>query len=124
MRFISRKHRNLRIVLDPRIRVKDFGRTITQSLTQQTKLGLTVEFKDNLFETNDKVTIEALKNHPEYGFAFISDEVGVKVEPTVEAIAAHNEKKAVAEEARSTCDICGAKFKNDFALNGHMKTHK
>lgn len=122
MIFISRKHSALRIVLDPRIRIKNMGRSTTESLTGQTQLGLSVQFRDNMFETNDPVTIKALKNHPDYGMAFRSDEQ-MKVEPTAEAVATENEKKAVAEEVRSTCPTCGEKFKNEFALNGHLKSH-
>lgn len=124
MKFIARKHKNLRIVLDPQVRFKQMGRTFTQSLTGDTKLGLTVQFANGIFETKDKETIKALKGHSGYGIQFFSDEAGEAVSPSVEAVAAENEKKAVAEEVRSTCPECGEKFKNETALNGHMRVHK
>jgi len=123
MKFIARKHKGLRIVLDPRVRIKDMGRSITQSLTGQTKLGLTIEFHDGIYDTNDKEVIKALKNHPGFGLEFFNDEP-VPVTPTVEAAAAENEKKGYAEEIRSTCTECGKKFANETQLNVHMRTHE
>lgn len=127
MKFIARKHKGLRIVIDPRVRIKQMGRSITQSLTGDTKLGLTVEFQNGLYETKDQVVIKALKNHPGYGISYLSDEPGKEAnQPVVEAVAAENEKKAFAEELRSVCTFegCGKKFANEAALNGHMRVHQ
>lgn len=122
MKFIARKHKGLRIVLDPRIRIKNMGRSTTQSLTGDTQLGLTVEFVDGIFETDDKKTIEFLQNHPAYGYDFISDEKK-KFVPTVQAAREANEKAEFAEQLRSKCPECGKEFANETALNGHMRVH-
>lgn len=123
MQFIAKKHSSLRIILDPRIRIKDMGRTRTESLTGLTKLGLTVEFHDGLFETNDPKIIKALREADGYGISYIAADPNETNEPSVEGVKALNEKKAYAEEIASTCPKCGNKFKTEFALNGHMKTH-
>lgn len=123
MKFVSRKHSGLRVVLDPRMRQRIQGRSITGSLTGDTNLGLTIEFRDHLFETNDKQTIELIKNHPKYGLDFYPLSGEEKVEPTVEAIREENEKAEYREELASTCPECGAKFKSEAALNGHSRTH-
>ena len=124
MNFIARKYKELRLTVDPRIRIRDQGRSITKSLTGETQLGLTIEFHNGLFETKDPTIIAILKNHPRYGLDYISDERSKDANiPGVEAVAEMNEKKAVAEELRSTCTVCGAKFKTEFALQGHMRKH-
>lgn len=121
MKFIARKHRNLRLVLDPQMRFRDQGRAITKSLTGETKLGLSVQFENSIYETEDKTIIKFLKNHPSFGIAFIAEnEVGT---PSVDAVRAENEKKAKAEELRSKCPECGEQYDNEMMLNSHMKTH-
>lgn len=124
MKFVSRKHAGLRVVLDPRMRQRIQGRTITGSLTGDTALGLTIEFRDHVYETNDKKIIELIKNHTKYGLDFYPMAGEEKVEPTKEAIVEENEKAEYREELASTCPECGEKFKSEAAVNGHMRVHQ
>lgn len=124
MKFFARKHSALRLVLDPTFKHREMGRTTTESLTGKTKLGLTVEFVNGVYETDDPKIIRILKEHDGYGLAFYSDEAGEVATPTVAAVAAQNEKKAYAEDLASTCPECGNKFGTVGVLNSHMKVHK
>lgn len=120
MKFIARKHKGLRIVLDPRIRHKEMGRTITESLTGNTKMGLTVEFHDGFYETDDPKIIKALKSADGYGLDFFSDDKEPD-EPSVEAVRAENEKKEYQQKIANKCPYCGDEFKNEKAVEAHMK---
>jgi hypothetical protein len=124
MKFFSKKHSQLRIVLDPQYRVKEHGRSITKSLTGETQLGLAAQFEKGVFETSDKKTIEFLRNHSSYGISFFSDEPGEIADPAPEAKEKEEEKKAIAEQVRSQCPDCGSKFQTENALNAHMRVHK
>lgn len=124
MKFVSRKHAGLRVVLDPRMRQRIQGRTITGSLTGDTKLGLTIEFREHVYETKDKDIIALIKAHHKYGLDFYPLDADEKAEPTVEAVREENEKKEFQEELASTCPECGEKFKSEAAVNGHMRVHQ
>lgn len=125
MQFLARKHSGLRVVLDPRFRKKEMGRTTTESLTGATKLGLTIEFVNGVYETKDPEVIELIKAHPSYGMDFFSADLKEVIVPTEEAIQAENEKKEVVEEIASVCTEpgCGKRFRNQTALNGHLRIH-
>ncbi|OGZ28228.1 MAG: hypothetical protein A2562_00125 [Candidatus Nealsonbacteria bacterium RIFOXYD1_FULL_39_11] len=84
--------------------------------------GITVEFQNGFYETEDEKIIEMLKNHPQYGVKFYS-KIGVDV-PNKIGLRQENELKVLAEEIRSTCPKCGKKFKNEFGLLAHMRKHK
>lgn len=123
--FLTRKHSALRIVLDPSRKKEVAGNVITEGLGKKfaDKLPVTVEFINGQYETSDKAIIKALKEHQGFGYAFY-DRDEDKAEPTIDAIREGNEKKALAEELRSQCDVCGKKFLNTQQLNGHMAVHK
>lgn len=119
MRFISKRYSGLKITLDPAGVTVIGGRPIIQGLNGMFPAGKRVEFNEGIYDTTNEKEIEALKNHPEYGFAFFSDEPGA-VEVSAEAKRADAEKKAKADEVASQCPHCGKKFKNEQAVNGHM----
>ncbi len=121
MRFISKKYSALRLVLDPKTAVEVEGRRVTKGLYGSTS-GVTVEFHDNKFETEDKDLIKQLKAHRLFGVAFYSDDKKAD-EPNPEGLKEENEKHELAEEAGSICPVCGEKFKNSKFLDKHMKKH-
>lgn len=126
MRFISRKGASLRLVIDPRIRKSVEGRVLIGSLRDKFPAGLTVEFVNGIYETEDKAIIKELKNHSEFGYRFYSDEEGVAEKPTEEAKKTEKEKKELAEKIRSNCPVegCGQKFANEQLLEVHMREHE
>ena len=123
MKFFARKYRNLRLVIGARTRVQVEGRLTHASLNPDFPMGLTVQFENGEYDTEDKKIIAALKAHPNYGMYFFSGEPGEAEAPTEAALRAENEKKEKAEEVRSTCPECGKKFKNETLLEVHMKVH-
>jgi len=114
MLFIS-KYANLRLILEPK-RWKEIEGS--KFLTD----GLTVEFHNGQYSTNDKDIIEKLKNTKIFGRDYWSGEKG-KDELTVEAVREKNEENEYKEELQSTCPECGKKFKTEFALKGHLASH-
>lgn len=125
MQFISKKYKALRIVLDPKGYQAVEGRRVTVGLNRLYPTGKSIEFQNGLYDTNDPKIIKLLKNHPDYGSSFFSDELGESAnQATDEAIAKENEKKAMAEKAGSICPDCGKKFANAELLDAHAKTHE
>lgn len=116
MKFISKKFRELRIVLVPGYR-KIVG------MTSELVPGVTVEFHNYEYQTNDMDIITALKAHPFYGVQIFSSEPE-KDEPNIEGLRMENEKRAVAEELASQCPECGKQLKNSAGLEVHMRSHK
>ena len=115
MMFIS-KYANYRIVLKS-MRYKEVEGT--KFLTE----GLTIEFMNGMYETNDESIINQLKAAKQYGIDYWTNSKE-KDEPSREAIKEVNEEKEYIEPNASVCTECGAHFKNAFALQGHMKVHK
>lgn len=122
--FISRKYKELNVVLDPRTYKMDAGRQTMIGLNGKFEQGMSAQFHDGVFTTSDPAVIEALKSHMSYGMSFYSNEPGEAVQPTDEALRNENEKKGLSEAARSTCDKCGKKFANEMGLMAHMRVHK
>jgi hypothetical protein len=120
--FISLKFKELRVVLDPQTKKEVQGTLVASSLYGKFPTGFVAEFKGGAFTTSDEAVIEALKEHPTYGAAFVcaSDKGAVKLKD--EALRMINERKAVAEELASTCIKCGRKFKNEEGLKIHLRT--
>ncbi len=121
MLFLTKKYRELRLVLDPKTAVAVDGRRVTKGLYGSTS-GVTVEFHDGRFETEDEQLIDSLKEHRLYGVAFYTSE-GAD-EPNSEGLREENEKRELAEEAGAQCPECGKKYKSASGLKTHMKTHE
>lgn len=115
MKFISKKYKELRIVIKPMSKVM-------VGLKPQIVPGITVEFHNGLYETNNSEVIEALREHVGYGIQFFA-ESGVD-QPSDESLRIENEKKAFVEELGSVCPLCGFQAKNNNTLKFHMKKHK
>lgn len=122
--FFSRKYKELRVVLDPKTYKVEAGVRMATGLTGKFPIGRSVQFQDGMYTTSDPAEIKALKEHESYGLGFYSDEPGEAAEPTDEALRKENEKKELAEAARSTCPECGKKFANEMGVVAHMKVHK
>ena len=121
--FISRKYKELRVVLDPKWAKEVEQRRVMTGLHGHFPAGKTVEFHDGVYVTSNEKEIELLKNHQSYGMSFYSSEDGADT-PTDEALRHMNEKKTVAEEIASQCPECGKKFGSEAAVRAHMKVHK
>ena len=123
--FISKKYKELRVVLDPVMRKEVAGAVVTSGLRHifPDDLPRAVEFKNGEFTTSDKLTIQALKEHVNYGVQFISTDQEGEPELKDEAVQELNAKEELTQAARSKCPECGKDFKTDFGLQGHMKTH-
>lgn len=109
MLFLARKYRSLRIVIDPITYQMSGGKRVLTSLNGNFPLGLSIQFQGGRYETSDKKIIEALRKHPQYGYAFSSPEE--TVEPTREAIREINDRKEVVEKVRKTNPPKGAPVK-------------
>ncbi len=123
MKFIAKRGANLRLIIAPRGRMEVDGRLISTSLNPDFPAGLTVEFQNGIYETQDKAVIKALKAHKDFGMRFFTDEAGEAETPSNEALKAENEAAEYKEELRSTCPECGKKFKNEAGLEIHMRSH-
>lgn len=107
MQFISRKYKQLRIVLDPKAHREVEGRRMMVGLNGQFPIGKVIEFQEGKYETKDPIVIEALKSHEAYGYDFYSLEVDDRgkpkaAKPSEKALREHNEKKALANEVADT----------------------
>ena len=107
MQFLSRKYKQLRIVLDPKAHREVEGRRMMVGLMGQFPIGKVVEFQNGKYETNDQRVIEAMKAHESFGYDFYSLEVDEKgrpkaAKPSDKAIREHNEKKALANQVADT----------------------
>lgn len=115
MQFIS-KYENLRLVIQPkRWKEVDGSKFLTD--------GITVEFRNGVFDTEDKELITSLKGCRSFGQDFWSAE-GEKDELPVAAAKDINDIKEFKEKTESQCEICGKKFDNKQKLAGHMLSHK
>lgn len=116
MKFTSKKYSELRIVLKP-----TYQRIV--GMSSETVQGITVEFHDSVYETEDKEIIDLLRNSDYYGVSFFSNEA-VADEPNPVGLKEENEKRLVAEEVGSVCPVCGFKAKSEFGLKSHMRSHQ
>lgn len=124
MEFVSTKKRNLRVVIVPRIAREIGGVRIMQGMNQEDfPNGLTIEFQDGTYQTEDKKIIDAIKKHPHYGSDFVSTDKEETVAPSDQSLRENNEKAEIAEALASKCPECGKEFGNTNSLNGHMKVH-
>jgi hypothetical protein len=125
VRFTTTKYSELRVVLDPSAKKEVAGAVITTGLKKSFKSGLptSVQFMDGELTTSDPEIIKALKSHPSYGLDWIAEDQEGEVELPDEVLKKVNEKRELVQSVRSKCPTCGKDFKNDFALQGHMKTH-
>lgn len=99
MIFVTKKYKNLRIVIDPKGTVLAEGRRIVTGLLGLSKVGLSVEFIDGHFETDDEKIIDLLKKNDDYGISFVAvekDEEGKQIEPTLKG----SQKKKVQEREK------------------------
>ena len=80
--------------------------------------GIRVEFRDGLFETEDKEMIKKLKAHPAYGRDFWSEE---KVEKTPVAEQMEKIEKQAKQEINTSCPYCSFKAKTEFGLMSHIR---
>ena len=122
MLFLTKKYSELRLVLDPKTAVAVDGRRVTKGMYGSAS-GITVEFHEGRFETEDEKLIDTLKAHRLYGVAFYADD-NEAAEPNSEGLREENEKHALAEEAGSICPECGRKYKTAASLDKHMKSHE
>lgn len=83
--------------------------------------GVTAEFRNNMYETENQEIIDQLKKTRGYGRLFVSDEE--KPELSKETIREMNEKQSVTDGIGFTCRKCGFVAKNDFGLQSHMRSH-
>lgn len=98
--FYSRKYKELKVTLDPRgVAVKN-GRTLIAGLKGDFPQGLTVEFQNGMYETNDPKIIKALRSNKNYGRGFFEEDQ--KVELTPEQARKENERKELAKKAAET----------------------
>lgn len=113
MRFISKKYRNLRVILKPGYRevVNGMPRYVS---------GKSVEFRDGYLDTEDKEVIELLKASPSYGSQFISD----SGEAEVNVMAENAKKEAVAKADPLACPYCDFVAKNESGLRLHIRIHE
>lgn len=115
MRFYTKKFKELRLVFTPM-----YKRMV--GLRMEIVPGVTVEFHNGTFETQDETVIDALKHHPMYGTQFFAEQ-GADM-PNTEGLRIENEKAAIAEEIASQCPECGKQFKNKAGLDVHLRSHK
>lgn len=116
MKFISKKYKELRLVLKP------ISKQIV-GISSQIIPGVTVEFHNFEYSTENQEMIAALKAHTGFGVQFFSDEAEANV-PNIEGLRLENEKKTIAEEVGSLCPECGFQAKNSAGLRFHMKVHE
>lgn len=127
--FRSLRFKLLRIVLDPKAKKEVMGQLVTTSLTNRFKNhphGVTVEFENGFYETDDEEIIEALKSHEDYGSMFDSTDT-VVIEKSDAAKGRESERTVVTGAVASTdptCTVCGEKMKNAKGLEIHMRSHK
>lgn len=101
MKFIAKRYKELRIVLDPAMTYIERGQRFKKGMLGIFPNGFAVEFVDKEYSTNDKKIIEALKAHKSYNVEFFSDDP----EPSIisdEAARDLNEKREVADRAADT----------------------
>lgn len=108
MQFISRKYKNLRIVLDQKAHKEVDGRRMMVGLNNQFPIGKTVEFNEGTFQTDDPKVIAALKADEGFGYEFYALETDKKTgevvapKPKDAALRKANEKKVIAQEVADT----------------------
>lgn len=108
MQFISRKYKQLRVVLDPKAAKEVEGRRMMVGLKGDFPIGKTVEFQNGVFVTDDPKVIKLLKSHDDYGVDFYALETDKKTgkpvaaKPSDEALRKLNEKKGLAQEVADT----------------------
>ena len=126
MIFISKKHSALNVVLDAKTFQVVNGRTIMVGINGDFPIGMSVQFANNIFETNDPKIIKAMKNHPRYGITFFSEDIAEEkatgeVEVKPEAVAEVQERESISEELASQCEWCGKKCANKSGLQLHQR---
>lgn len=109
------KYKELRIIITPTRKREVNGEMYMQ-------VGKTIEFKNNVYTTDDPEEIEMIANSKGYGYIFYSDE-RVADTPDDATVLAMNEKKAAAAGIGIECRECGFIAKNELGLMGHMKKH-
>ena len=117
----------MNLVLDARTFQVVNGRTIMTGLNGDFPIGLSVQFKDGVFETNDKKIISALKKHPRYGVTFFSEALADElkegeVKINQESLEEQREREALTEKVGSTCEWCGFPAANRSGLQLHQKS--
>lgn len=121
MQFFTRKYKNLRLVVEPRSTIVIEGVPIIKGLNNRFPLGLTVEFIDGQYKTNDPEIIKAIKKHPNYGTHFYAEDYNPE-DRNEEGALADEEKKSAAERVGSQCPFCAEKFANKGLLAMHVKS--
>lgn len=116
MLFMS-KYKEHRVVLIPdRYTVDNFGRRTFQK-------GVSAQFHNNQFETNDKEVIKLLKESVWYGVDFRA--VGDETPKTEQAEKASQEEKESIDNTLTSCPYCPFNAKTNFGLKTHIKfNHK
>ena len=116
MKFIS-KYKEHRLVLVPDRHINDqYGRRTLQK-------GITAQFSNNEFETEDPKMIELIRTNEWYGIDFkaVGDNQPVSEETKVK-IAKENES---AENTLTGCPYCPFNAKTQFGLRSHIRfAHK
>lgn len=123
MLFLARKHRNLRVVLDPHGMVIDGGQRMLKGLKGDFATGMDVEFVDGTYETNDPKIIKAMKSHPRFGITFYSDDAEADT-PSQDEASKVEETQKYTEQLASKCEFCGKEFANTGLLAAHHKKCK
>ena len=112
MIFIS-KYKEHRVGLIPnRFIIDNYGRRTLQK-------GISAQFHDNKFETNDPKVIELLKTNPWYNIDFKA--VGDNEPAKEETIVRMEEEQKSAEDALTSCPFCPFKAKTLAGLKAHIR---
>lgn len=124
MQFVSLKYKNLSVVLEQRIFKEVNGRAVVQGINGEFPNGMTIQFDNGVYDTNDKQVIDAIKNHPHYGRDFVAGADDAEpAELSTQAVREKNEKAEVVNELQSQCPVCGKEFASQQALAAHSRVH-
>ena len=80
--------------------------------------GISVDFKDGKFETEDKELSKLIKKHPMFGIDFRSQD---SVVPSPIGLELEEKEKSAQENIQTSCPKCPFKAKNAFGLQAHMR---
>lgn len=112
MKFLSKTF-GLRIILKPSYyKYYEGGR-------RELVHGIDAQFKNGVFETEDKKTIKLLLEHRDYGIKFFSPEVKKQADrERVKEI--EKEKKEQLEKTQTSCPYCAFNAKSASGLRLHL----
>lgn len=113
MKFFS-KYRKYKVWIRPSYyRIDNLGNRVFVQ-------GVFAQFENNLFETEDKEMIEALKKAKSFGIDFWS--VDEPSSPNPQGLKEEEKKEAAKETLLTDCPQCGKTFQNKAGLMSHIRT--